>query len=104
MFVIETVNRALANVTSLLITLPAPDDPANFNKSFLYMYYLNLVSFCLAVLAKKKAKRPLETLTVDLLSLLPPKRKLCPSRALTMVCPVTCHVIAPRNQVHRYYD
>ena len=29
----ETVNTASANVTSLFITLPAPDDPANSNNS-----------------------------------------------------------------------
>ena len=30
---LETVNTASANVTSLLINFPAPDDPDNSNKS-----------------------------------------------------------------------
>ena len=34
---LETVNTAYTNVTSLLITLTAPDDPANSNK-FLYIH------------------------------------------------------------------
>ena len=38
----ETVNTASANVTSLLITLPAPDDPSNSNKSLFNMY----ISIC----------------------------------------------------------
>ena len=34
----ETVNTASVSVTSLLITLLAPDDPANSEKVFVYMY------------------------------------------------------------------
>ena len=40
---LETADTASAHVTSLLITLPAPDDPANSNKSLYICTYQTCV-------------------------------------------------------------